>query len=223
MRTWLPIYDEICSDFSFDPEDDIRSAELMASLLCGKGVECLEELRGRELSGTALLCGGAARLVDDLPAEWDDGPIVAADGAISALRERRVLPDIIVTDLDGDVEAQVDANRRGSVVFVHAHGDNMPALERWVAEFPGVVVGTCQCAPVEGVFNFGGFTDGDRAACILGEFGITEVALAGFDLESPSPKPGRSSAVKRRKLDWAGRIIAMLSEEGMRFQPVRRF
>ena len=155
--------------------------------------------------------------------DWTDGLIVAADGATSALRERGLVPDIIVTDLDGDVEDQVDGNANGSVVFVHAHGDNMPALERWVTEFPGAVVGTCQCLPVGGVFNFGGFTDGDRAACILGELGVRDVVLAGFDLESPSPKPGRSGAVKLRKLDWAGRILEMLSDEGMRFRPARRF
>ena len=85
------------------------------------------------------------------------------------------------------------------------------------AVFQGAVVGTCQCPPVKGVINLGGFTDGDRAACVLAELGVEEIRLVGFDLVRPAEKPGISRSVKLRKLGWARRILSMLSEDGVRF------
>ena len=80
-----------------------------------------------------------------------------------------------------------------------------------------LVPGRCQGIPIDGVFNFGGFTDGDRAACILSEMGVLRIRLAGFDLERPSGKPGRSLEVKGRKLAWARRILGILADDGVEF------
>jgi hypothetical protein len=64
--------------------------------------------------------------------------------------------------------------------------------------------------------NFGGFTDGDRAACICAELGAKEILLAGFDFDSPSSKAGKSKDVKKRKLRWAKAILEILAENGVR-------
>lgn len=166
----------------------------------------------------ALLCGDGPSLASELPVAEEGELVVAADGATSAVMANDMLPDMIVTDLDGDVDDQVAANSRGSVVFVHAHGDNIATVEQLVPRFKGAVVGTCQCAPVTGLYNFGGFTDGDRAACVLAELGVRRIRLAGFDFENPSDKPGHSPDVKRRKLAWARRILAMVSDTGVDIQ-----
>lgn len=155
------------------------------------------------------------REIDD---EVVKGFVVAADGATSTLLLRGIIPDVIVTDLDGAVEDQVEANKEGSVVFVHAHGDNMDAIRKYVPRFYGTVVCTCQCSPIEGVYNFGGFTDGDRAACIVASMGVRSIKLVGFDFESPSAKAGRSREVKARKLIWARRVLTILAEEGVRVE-----
>ena len=64
--------------------------------------------------------------------------------------------------------------------------------------------------PENTVFDFGGFTDGDRAVCIAQSFGVGKVVLEGFDFDNPSPKAGSDPAVKLRKLSWARRIIDSL-------------
>jgi uncharacterized Rossmann fold enzyme len=195
--------------------EDRASAVLLSSMLGDRGAEAFDTLRASGLPETAVLCGGGDSLASDLRGVSGGDYIVAADGATSYLVESGILPDLVVTDLDGDVEDQVEANRKGAVVFVHAHGDNRETLVRWLPEFSGSVIGTCQCEPVDGVFNFGGFTDGDRAACILEELGVRRILLAGFDLERPSRKPGKSAEVKARKLRWADRILAMMVDEGV--------
>lgn len=145
--------------------------------------------------------------------------IIAADGATSTLVAVGIRPDIIVTDLDGAVEDQTRVNAEGGVAFVHAHGDNKEAIRLYAPQFTGMVVCTCQCPPVEGVFNFGGFTDGDRAACIAAAIGVRTIRLAGFDFENPSTKAGKSSETKARKLVWAKRILSMLADEGVDIEP----
>ena len=171
---------------------------------------------------TVAVCGGSDDLGEQLDDEAREGYLFAADGATSTLMGAGVRPRVIVTDLDGDVDDQVRANAEGSVVFVHAHGDNVDAIREHVPRFRGDIVCTCQCPPVEGVLNFGGFTDGDRAACIASSLGARTLRLLGFDFEHPSEKPGRLPEDKARKLIWARRILGMLEDEGVHLEDFPR-
>ncbi len=212
------MYHRICDDFGFDEAADLECAQLLSSLVGDRGRVVMSCPRMSRLPLQALLCGGGSSLVSELPAAEEGELVVAADGATSAVMGNDLVPDIIVTDLDGDVGDQVVANSKGSVVFVHAHGDNREAVERFVPRFEGAIVGTCQCAPVTGLYNFGGFTDGDRAACMLADLGVRRIRLAGFDFDNPSDKVGSPSDVKRRKLAWARRILAHVSDQGVDIQ-----
>jgi len=214
-ETWLPLYQQICADFGFDPAKDLRSADMLASMLRGRGSKSLEAVK-RGFPKSVLVCGGSLRLADELSSMTFDGFVVAADSATTVLMESGIRINMIVTDLDGIVEDQIQTNREGATVFVHAHGDNQNALSRYVKEFPGPLVGTCQCPPPKGLFNFGGFTDGDRAACIAASLGATTIVLAGFDFENPSDKAGKSREIKKRKLRWAKVILDTLAREGVR-------
>jgi uncharacterized Rossmann fold enzyme len=219
LEKWLPVYREILADFGFDEAADIESARLLSSLTGSRSGVTLEAVISRGIPSTAVVCGGGDSLDQEIEAGAATALIVAADGATSTLLSHGVLPGMIVTDLDGDVEDQIRANSEGSVVFVHAHGDNMDSIRKYVPRFEGEIVCTCQCPPVEGVFNFGGFTDGDRAACIIASMGVRTIRLLGFDFETPSAKPGRSPLVKVRKLVWAKRILSMLAEDGVCLEP----
>ncbi len=206
-------------DFGFSEIDDHESALLLSSLAGRKSQPSLEAILRQGISSSAVLCGGGDTLASDMESLAWDGLVIAADGATSTLVAMDIRPDIIVTDLDGVVEDQIMVNAGGGVVFVHAHGDNKEAIRRYVPQFTGKVVCTCQCPPVDGVLNFGGFTDGDRAACIAAAIGVGTIRLAGFDFKSPISKSGKSSEVKARKLVWAKRILSMLADEGVDIEP----
>jgi hypothetical protein len=214
LEKWLPMYEAICEEFGFSMEADRASAELLATIIGQRGRTGLEAVR-RTIPESVLICGGSPCLSEELALVDASGFVVAADGATSVLSDANIRVDMIVTDLDGIIEDQIECNTRGTVVFLHAHGDNRSAVKRWTGRFEGPLVGTCQCPPPDGVFNFGGFTDGDRAACICVELGARTLRLAGFDFANPSEKTGSSREVKRKKLMWALRIIEGLRAEGV--------
>ncbi len=209
----MPIYRQICSEFGFSEEEDIVSALILAELLMPRATDRIRVLDFlmRGFPEEVYICGGGQSLSDELSTLPSQAFVIAADGTTTNLLDSGIKPKLIVTDLDGTVGDQVSANAEGATVFVHAHGDNIPLLKAQVPLFTGPVVGTCQCEPVTGLYNFGGFTDGDRAVCIASELGARKAHLIGFDFENPSSKPGKILAVKRRKLQWAERIIEGVS------------
>ena len=214
LETWLPLYGRICEDFGFDKNKDLQSARLLASMIGDRGKESLAKV-GKDFATTVLICGGGPMLADEISSLDIEWPVIAADNATTLLLEAGIRLDMVVTDLDGVVEDQVEANGRGTPVFVHAHGDNQEALMRHVGKFSGAIVGTCQCPPPPGLFNFGGFTDGDRAVCICSELGAKTIRLVGFDFENPADKPGKSKETKKRKLRWAKLVLHELASEGV--------
>ena len=203
LGEWLPIYRRIADEFGYDPADDLRAALILDGLLEDDGG--WDDLAAMLRGARVVVVGGA---LDRGPPGGD--VLVSAGGATTALVERGICPDVMVTDLDGIVEDQVRCSRRGAVAVVHAHGDNIEALERHVPRLEGVVLGTTQVEPFGKLRNVGGFTDGDRAVMLADALGASGIVLAGFRFD----RPGRYSfhrdpAVKVRKLGWAREIIAM--------------
>ena len=201
FREWEPIYQSILEDFGYSREEDEGAAKLLRSLAKSSGIQVLEDkIRGKKVT----ICGAAESLTDEI--KKIKGTVVAADEATSILLEFTI-PDIIVTDLDGNMKHQIEANDMGSIVVIHAHGDNIPAIKKYVPLFKGKVILTTQSEPFDDVHNFGGFTDGDRAFFMAKHFGAKEINLIGFDFENPREKEGKNIETKRRKLQWAKRLI----------------
>ena len=206
---WEPFYEKILEDFGFSREADESAAGVLGRLLHGTRIppSSLDSvIRGQRVT----VAGNAARLAQDLAGV--DGVVIAADEATSVLVAAGKRPDVIVTDLDGTIEDQVTANREGAIAVVHAHGDNVPAIERWAVRFEGLTMATTQARPFGDVHNFGGFTDGDRGVLLAAHFGARSIRLAGFDFETPNAKD-QPAAVKRRKLDWAYILIHSVAAE----------
>jgi hypothetical protein len=108
--------------------------------------------------------------------------VISADGATTALlKVAKVVPSVVVTDLDGNINDLLRADRLGSVVVVHGHGDNINRLRKYAPMFKNVI-GTTQVEPRPHVYNFGGFTDGDRAVFLATAMEAKLIALAGMDL-----------------------------------------
>jgi len=200
---WAPWYRDICDDFGFDSHEDSKAANLLNSLI-GTQASTPHILKECINHRQVTICGAGPSLEKNI--DRIDGTIITADEATSIVMDYQ-LPDIIVTDLDGNVEDQITANQEGCIVVIHAHGDNMNALRRYAPCFPGPFVLTTQAKPLDRVFNFGGFTDGDRAYLMAKQFGADTIQLLGFDFDTPRPKKGKNQDTKRRKLRWAHRLI----------------
>ena len=205
-KEWQPFYQEIVEQFSFSIEQDREAARVLDSLLNGKE-RCDEGCLSAAIADTVTVCGDADRLLTDLERYGTEGTLVCADGATSKVLSLGLLPDLIVTDLDGRPEDQVFASEEGAVTVVHAHGDNIPALRKFVPRLKGQVAGSAQSGDQGAVKCYGGFTDGDRAVILARHFGAKRIRLLGFDFDQPAAKSGREPSRKKAKLAWARRLI----------------
>ncbi|MDI6888610.1 MAG: DUF115 domain-containing protein [Methanocellales archaeon] len=200
---WEPIYQEILKDFGFDRSRDEHSAEILSESLKERSLST-QRLHKLLHQKSIIVCGNASSLKEELESvDVSNRMIIAADGATSVLLEHAILPDIVVTDLDGDMDDIISADRLGSVIVVHAHGDNIPAIKRYVPLL-NHVIGSAQSTPLKNIYNFGGFTDGDRCVFMAHHFDAESVTLLGFDFEDAGVSP-----IKKKKLQWARRLIKM--------------
>lgn len=197
---WEPVYHEICEYFSFDPGEDERAAQVACALSSADAISTLNNLiHGRPVT----VCGNAPGLKNELGTL--NGVIIAADAAASVLISSGIRPDVIVSDLDGIDEYAVELNRKGTILVVHAHGDNIPRIKTWIPRFTGPLVLTTQGKPFANIHNFGGFSDGDRAVFMARECGAAGITILGFDCDDPDVSP-----IKKGKLIWARRLLAMI-------------
>jgi uncharacterized Rossmann fold enzyme len=227
FKKWEPIYEQIIKDFGFDRQMDEKSAELLASLIKKKNTIDMDTLSELFNNKTVHIFGAGPNLkyeveVDDFRSEFK-GLIVSADGATTALVENDIIPDLIVTDLDGRVEDQVTANKKGAIVAVHAHGDNIDAIKKWVPKFKNKMLGTTQSHPFDNIHNFGGFTDGDRSVFLAAHFKASKIELVAFDFEEPGEYSYKFDfKTKFKKLTWANGLIGMIVNPPVSFRPRRR-
>jgi len=197
---WEPHYLVILNYFGFDRTQDEEAARLLASLLQSDDLPLLSSLcRGRHVT----VCGNAPCLKNQLTGI--KSPVFAADAAADVLYDHGIRPDAIFTDLDGATDRFVEMNHDGTIIVVHAHGDNMALLRHWVRRFCGPVVGTTQSTPLVHVHNFGGFTDGDRAVFAADDLGASGITILGFDLDDTDVDP-----LKRGKLFWARQLLGLI-------------
>ena len=126
---WWPLQEEINTQFDFSRLREEVSSRLVYRLYKPRGN--LLDL----ISNNVVNVVGAGLTGEDL---IPDGVKIAADGAVSACLERNILPDIIVTDLDGNLPEIVWANKKGSKVVVHAHGDNLSKLFEFSSQIQAI-------------------------------------------------------------------------------------
>ena len=83
------------------------------------------------------------------------------------------------------------------------------------------MLGTTQAQPVGNVYNFGGFTDGDRAIFLAVALNASEITLAGMDFGTTVTKysrpniegaTGPADEIKTKKLIFAERLLAWIKE-----------
>lgn len=169
----------------------------------------------RALMKDSVTVFGAADSLEGTIDSYDRGDTtISAGSATSTVMKHGIIPDIVVTDLDGDIVSQKEASSKGALTLIHAHGDNRELMMSHAKDFRGRVIMTTQSGPDVIVHNYGGFTDGDRAVCLARHFGAKRITLLGFDYDLPSLKDGSDMAMKLKKLGWAKRIIEGMSVPG---------
>jgi uncharacterized Rossmann fold enzyme len=201
FTTWNPVYEAILADFGYDRAGDERARDVLVPLVEPFDLDRLD-CAGRRVA----IAGGAPSLAEETELAADADRVFAASTAVDVLAAAGVSVDLMVTDLDKNPETARELTESGTPVAAHAHGDNVPAVREHVPTFDADhVLGTTQAAPVAPVLNFGGFTDGDRAAFLADHLGAAELVFPGWDFDDPAVGPA-----KARKLQWAERLLYWL-------------
>jgi len=208
---WLNFYNEIRKVFGFDYLKDYRAAEI-ANMIVSEDLE--DELK-RKIEGKSVAVVGAGPNLENLKERPAGDIIIAADGASNyMINELGILPDIIITDLDG-----VEKIHKEPLYIIHAHGDNISQLIK-IGRLENAIV-TIQVAPFGKLKLYGGFTDGDRGVVIAYYFKASRINLYGMDFESglvgkyskPYLKENIPAGfIKRKKLEIAREIINSIAE-----------
>lgn len=215
FATWKPVYEAICADMGYDRAADERARDRLADLVASSQTA---RPGSTAFDGqTVAIAAPGPSLVAELATVRAADSVVAAGVAADRLLDRGIDVGWIVTDLDGHVDRVPSFTEQGSTVAIHAHGDNQDLLEATVPDCDlAHVLPTTQAEPVGPVRNFGGFTDGDRAAFLADALDADRLTFPGWDLADPDVGP-----MKRAKLDWAARLLGWLERRrGERFEPL---
>jgi len=204
FATWEPVYEAILADLGFD-----RSADEAARDVAAEVAQPFDHSHLAHLDGATVAVVGAAPSLSVEIASFDResvDAIVAASTAVDVLADHDLAVDLMVTDLDKNVETARELTHAGTPVAAHAHGDNIPTLQEWLQQFdPALTLVTTQAEPRGAVENFGGFTDGDRAAFIADAFGAADLRFLGWEFDDPAVDP-----LKACKLRWAEQLLYWL-------------
>jgi len=220
FENWKPIYTQILKDFNFSKQKDIEAAEILNDLLKKKNLTSIDKIKDIIQNKDVVVFGAGPSLYTQIKNHLDflkDKLLITADGSTSAVLKYKIKPDIIVTDLDGKISDQIKSNSAGSIVIIHAHGDNISNLKNYVPKFKKSIIGTTQTNPArfENLYNFGGFTDGDRGVFIADHFKAKNIFLIGFDFDNKIGKYSfsekKNKRTKLKKLKWCKYLLNLLN------------
>ena len=226
LDIWEKWYDEILNDFNFSKEDDEKSAKILSNVLETHGCLNLEELLSNCLNQNKFIVFGAGPSLEKhiklIKSSYnlEDYILISADGATSALLKENLVPNIIVTDLDGKLDDLLESNKKGSLMVIHAHGNNSHEIKNLVTDFKNIL-GTTQSKPIKNLYNFGGFTDGDRAIFLSCKLKAEQIILAGMDFGNIITKYSRpniskdiefADEIKEKKLKYAEELTNWIKD-----------
>tara|TARA_B110000008_G_C16951846_1_gene556639 strand:- start:331 stop:1062 length:732 start_codon:yes stop_codon:yes gene_type:complete len=233
LQRLIGFQDDVRLSFGWNYSDDFDSAKSMEGAFKEDfpfGTEnwsldsrkrCLEEICAELATCDKLVIIGAAAEQQELSEiDFTNTAVIAADGSVGALLDFKPLT-CIVSDLDGGEHIELAASKNQRFV-VHAHGDNFSrwqrALDNWstFSNPPSLVLSHQTNESLEGMYNFGGFTDGDRAVCFALWAGVAKdkIELVGFSTQKVGVWSGATNPeTKIKKLSWMKKILRFLNLE----------
>ena len=195
IHGWKTKFKEIRKDFGYSENDDYLSAKKLNSLLKKKFSK--KQLQNIIEGKTVFIIGAGPSLPKSLTyvKKCKNVTKIVADGAVRALLEKNMKPDILVTDLDGDLDSIKKIGQTEIPIMVHAHGHNQNELE--IVKKLLNVIGSTQTKTFGKMENFGGFTDGDRCIFLAEYFNASKIVLIGMDFGQKIGKYSKHKIINR--------------------------
>jgi len=215
IKGWESKYREILKDFGYSRKTDTQSCKLLDSLLPKK--TRIAEIKDLIEKIPVFVVGAGPSLPSSISILKKHKKItkIVADGATKAIIENGLKPDIVVTDLDGDIKSLKKAGRTNTIMIVHAHGDNTEKIH--LVKYFKNCIGTTQTKPVGKVHNFGGFTDGDRCVFLANHFKAKKIILLGMDFGTRIGKYSKTRVISRttkiKKLRRGKKLLEWLAKK----------
>jgi uncharacterized Rossmann fold enzyme len=176
---WRKRYFSILKELNYSEKKDKESALILDSIL--KKTDTIKKVRKIIEGKTIFVIGSGPSLAIAIPKlkKLEKSIKIAADSSLKPLVDNGIIPDIIVTDLDGNEDTIKKISKTKSIFVIHAHGDNIEKLQM-VKKIKNCI-GTTQTNPFNKIQNFGGFTDGDRGVFLASHFDAKKIILFGMD------------------------------------------
>ena len=210
---WRKRYFSILKELNYSEKKDKESALILDSIL--KKTDTIKKVRKLIEGKTIFVIGSGPSLSIAIPKlkKLEKSIKIAADSSLKPLVDNGIIPDIIVTDLDGNEDAIKKISKTKSIFVIHAHGDNIEKLQM-VKKIKNCI-GTTQTNPFNKVQNFGGFTDGDRGVFLASYFNAKKIILFGMDFGNQIGKFSNTKKsdreTKLKKLEIGRDLLIWLS------------
>ena len=210
---WGKRYLLILKELGYSQKKDRESAIILDSILKKTNTtgKILKLIEGK----TVFVIGSGPSLSNAIPKlkKLKKSIKIAADSSLKPLVDNGIIPDIVVTDLDGDENTIKKIAKTKSIFIIHAHGDNIEKLE--LVKKIRNCIGTTQSNPFNKIQNFGGFTDGDRGVFLANYFGAKKIILFGMDFGNRIGKFSNTKnsdrKMKLKKLEIGENLLIWLS------------
>jgi hypothetical protein len=210
---WGKRYFSILKEMNYSEKKDKESALILDSIL--KKTDTIEKIRKIIQGKTVFVIGSGPSLSIAIPKlkKLKKSIKIAADSSLKPLIDNGIIPDIIVTDLDGNEDTIKKISKTKSIFVIHAHGDNIEKLQ--MVKKMKNCVGTTQTNPFNKIQNFGGFTDGDRGVFLASYFDAKKIILFGMDFGNQIGKFSNTKKsdreIKLKKLKIGKNLLIWLS------------
>ena len=226
----LAVQSTVRDYFGWDYQADLTSAIEMSNMMSkpqpyGVPLWALENRKSSisllekrlKSAKKVVIVGASVEEVDVGLLDDEESVIIAADGSVGAVIDYSNLV-CVVTDFDGNPHIDKVADN-GPVFVAHAHGDN---YQRWqdllgswsqLASPPRLILTHQVTEQIDGLENFGGFTDGDRAVCLALALGVNlqDITLVGFSTTKVGKWSGQTNPERKlEKLDWMLKVLEII-------------
>ena len=233
----IKIQDEIRDFFGWNLSDDLHSTEKLLYKINNSNIDSWKKSNRKKIlfdiieqmnstKNKIVIIGAAATSLEIIKILENNNFFVLADGAgavFSTLddkleQEAWARSLCVISDGDGG-KGLTQAIQKNIPLILHAHGDNVASWTNIIDYIlsKGIetkIVLTHQLPKgIDGMYNFGGFTDGDRAVCFVHSTGVPKerIVMVGTRTDIVGKWSGiTDKELKLSKLKWMEKILQII-------------